>query len=147
MIDHSNKIVGTMMYDRVATWPEICKHKPELTQVVECSPGLRRRIKLGKSHRHYWWGQCISCKQHQLIRADRVDMYRCKCHKPGEVRTCCACHKTLPKSASFWYITKTGRFDSHCKPCRKAYAANRYQAKRPEKMLHYDRDMNGGNDA
>ena len=144
MIDHSSKIVGTMVYDRIATWPEICKLKPVLTKVIECSPGLRRRIKLGKSHRHYWWGRCVSCKQHQLVRADMVDTYRCKCRKSGDIKTCPICHKTLPKTASFWYITKAGHFDGYCRSCRKSTARNKYESKRPQRTLHYNRDMNGG---
>ena len=148
MIDHTNKTIGTMMYDRIATWEDICKHKPKLTKIVKRASGGVIHVKRGGSTRHYWWGTCVACKNSTLVRSDRVDHYRCRCsriEKPGIIvttlRTCPKCHKTKPAIRAFWYITEAGKVDGYCKVCRKQYAAYRYSPKHEPGAIHYDREL------
>ena len=143
MTNHTGRIVGTMIYSRTATWDEICRFKPNITKNVTLSSGVRR-IRVGKSRCHYWWGKCVSCKENRLVRADRIQKYRCKCNRIGTHKTCPGCHKPYPRTAAYWYFTKKGCISGMCKTCSKSCAAERYKQKRLVKSIHYDRDMIGG---
>ncbi len=160
--DFKDHLCNTIVIDRLATWQEFCRFKPNRVEPVVTCTGCR--VMVHKSNRrnkaHYWLHHCLKCGRRGIVRADTWLLWgkqdhKCPCQRRdkrglyGTEKTCKYCGRIKPASELFFYKSRLGYLSSNCKVCSKILRDGRRDASPKAGLfdfgLQYDRDLAGGN--